>query len=426
MISHQQLTLRNGTRVVLVPHTDTAAVTLLALYEVGSRYETHALNGASHFIEHMMFKGTKKRPNTMTISRDLDAVGADYNAFTYKDMTGYYIRLQADKLELATDMLHDMLYNSKFLEKDVEPERKVIHEELRMYDDNPSMVVEERMEEELYAGSPLGWRIGGTVDTMNGISRDDLVKFRDKHYVPSKTVLALAGKFTREEAVAMLEKTFGKVPTGKTPPPFTKFKPVKRTKPVVRLEYKETEQVQLAMGWPSFGYGHKDAAALKVLAIILGGTMSSRLFLEVRERRGLAYSISCGTNPYQDCGNVTVHSGLAKERFHDAMKVIVAQLKRIKDKPVTSEELTRAKEYFKGRMVLNMEDSSRLADWYARQQLLQRRVETPRARIQKMFEVTKQDVQRVANDVFKRSGAAIAVIGPFKDAAPIAKHLERL
>jgi predicted Zn-dependent peptidase len=427
MITPERITLKNGTRVILVQNHETEAVTVLALYEVGSRYESKKLNGAAHFIEHMMFKGTKRRPNTMAISRDLDAVGADYNAFTYKDFTGYYIRLQSDKLGLATDMLHDMLYHSKFSAADVDPERKVIYEELRMYDDNPMMVVEERMEEELYNGSSLGWRIGGTVETMAGITRDGLVGFRDKHYIPSKTVLALAGKFDRESAIAMLEKTFGSVAKTKTPPPFTAFKPLTPPKaPRVKLEYKETEQVQLAIGWPAYGYGHPLMPALKVMSIILGGTMSSRLFMQVREKRGLAYSVSCGTNPYQDTGHVTVQAGLAKERFDAALKVILAELKKMKDKDVTTEELKRAKEYFKGKMVLSLEDSSHMADWFARQELLQHRTETMDQRIAQMFAVTKADVRKVANDVFRRNTAAVAVIGPFKDPEPIAKRFETL
>ncbi|HTK04579.1 MAG TPA: pitrilysin family protein [Candidatus Eisenbacteria bacterium] len=425
MITHSHITLGNGTRVVLVPHRDTAAATLLALYEVGSRYETAALSGASHYIEHMMFKGTERRPNTMAISRDLDAVGADYNAFTGKDLTGYYIRLQAEKLGLAVDMLEDMLYHSSFKPKDVESERKVIHEELRMYDDNPMMVVEERMEEELYKGSSLGWRVGGTVKTMNGITRGGLTGYRDRHYVPAKTVLALAGRFERDEAVALLERTFGKVRPRKAPAPFKPFT-AKLAGPRVRVEWKDTEQVQLAMGWPAYRYGDPRLAALKMMSIILGGTMSSRLFMSVREKRGLAYSVSASTNPYQDVGNITVQAGLSKDRFHDAMKVIMAELAKMKAKDVTSEELNRAKEFFKGKMVLNLEESSRLADWYARQELLQRRIETPEERIAKAFAVTKADIRRAANDVFRRRTAAIAVIGPFKDPAPIAKHLSAL
>lgn len=427
MITHTHITLANGTRVVLVPHHDTAAATLLALYEVGSRYEKKAVSGASHFIEHMMFKGTARRPTTMAISRDLDAVGADYNAFTYKDHTGYYIRLQAEKLGLAIDMLEDMLYHSAYREKDVESERKVIHEELRMYDDNPAMVVEERMEEELYRGSSLGWRIGGTVETMNGIGRGDLVAFRDRHYVPAKTVLALAGKFDRQEAVALLERTFGRVAKRPAPPPYAPFSIAKAGKgPRVRAEFKETEQVQLAMGWPAYRHGDPRLHALKIMCIILGGTMSSRLFMSVREKRGLAYSVSASATPYQDVGNVVVQAGLAKDRFHDAMRVIMAELARIKAKDVTSEELARAKDFFKGKMVLDLEDSSRLAHWYARQELLLRRVETPEERIAAMNAVTKEDVRRAAADVFRRAKAAIAVIGPFKDPAPVAKHLSAL
>lgn len=425
-MTHELVTLKNGTRVVLVPHRDTAAATLLALYGVGSRHEVARTNGASHFIEHMMFKGTARRPNTMAISRDLDAVGADYNAFTYKDHTGYYVRLQAERIGLAVDMLEDMLYHSTFKTKDVESERGVILEELRMYDDNPMMVVEERMEEELYANSSLGWRIGGTVDTVNGLRRDDLVTHRDRSYVPANTVLALAGRFERDEALDMLEKTFGKVARRKPPAPFKRHRHLASRAPRIRAERKETEQVQLAMGWPAYPYGHPMIPALKVMAIILGGTMSSRLFMEVREKRGLAYSVHATVNPYQDVGNVTVQAGLAKDRFDDAVKVIVAELKKMKDKDVTTEELSRAKEYFKGKTVLNLEESSRLADWYAKQVLLLPRVETPEERVRDIFAVTKADVRRVAQATFTRAKAAVAFIGPSDDVAPMRRHLAAL
>jgi predicted Zn-dependent peptidase len=204
-----QSRLRNGTRTILLPHEDASTVTLLVMFAVGSRYETARINGAAHFIEHLMFKGTAKRPATMDISRELDGVGADYNAFTSKDYTGYYIRLAADKLPLAADMLHDMLYGSLFRAKDVDSERKVINEEIRMYEDNPASATEERMEEDLFRTSSLGWRIAGSVKSLAGITRKELLAFRDAYYAPDRTVIAVAGKFDGTEATKLLEQTFG-------------------------------------------------------------------------------------------------------------------------------------------------------------------------------------------------------------------------
>jgi predicted Zn-dependent peptidase len=428
MISHKKLALSNGTRVVLVPHRDTAAATLLVLFEVGSRYESPKMNGASHYIEHMMFKGTARRPRTMDISRDLDSVGADYNAFTAKDHTGYYIKLQADRLPLAVDMLGDMLYHSVYRPKDLEAERKVILEEIRMYDDNPIMLVEELMEEELYDGSPLGRRISGTERTMMGIGRDALIGYRDAYYVPARTVIAVAGQFEETTLVPLLEKTFGARPATRRPKPFASLPAagVGAARPRFRILNKPTEQVQLAIGFPAYGFGHPDLSALAVLSTILGGTMSSRLFMAVREKKGLAYSIRSSVNPYQDVGNLSIQAGLAKERLHEALRVIMKELATMRSKPVTSEELARAKEYTKGKMMLNLEESSHLADWFARQELLKGRIETVDERLARVFAVTADDVRRVAGNVLKPRRMALALIGPYDDPAAFRKYAETL
>lgn len=430
MKEYKKLTLKNGARVVLVPHSDTAAATILALYEVGSRYESPALNGAAHYIEHMMFKGTTKRPNTMAISRDLDSVGADYNAYTYKDHTGYYIRLTADKLPLAIDMLDDMMHHSLFRKKDMESERGVIHEEIRMYEDNPMSLADDLMEEELFRDSPLGWKISGTVETMNGIKKDALVVFRDAHYLPARAVIAVAGKFDEAATVALLQQTFGARPKGRPPRPFKPFSVARAgyARPRVRIHHRETEQVQLSIGFSGYAYGDRRLPALTILGIILGGTMSSRLFMSVREREGLAYFVHSSSSPFQDVGMFTVQAGLSRERVHQAVALIMKELARIKAKDATSEELLRAKEFVKGKMLLSLEDSSRLAEWYARQELLQKRVMSPEERVASIFAVTKAEVRRAANDVMRASRLAMAVVGPFAetDAPAFVRHAKAL
>lgn len=424
MTLFKKVILKNGTRVILVPHSDTAAATLLVQFEVGSRYENTVLHGGSHYIEHMMFKGTERRPSTMSISRDLDSVGADYNAFTSKDYTGYYIKLQADKLPLAVDMLEDMLYHSLYRPKDLESERKVILEEIHMYEDNPLMFVEEIMEEELYNDSTLGWRISGTDKTMHKIMRENLVRYRDAYYVPSRTVISVAGKFDETEVLKMLEEKFGTKTEKKAPKHFLPFSFAKAgyRRPRIRLHHKDTEQVQVAFGFPAYGYEDSRLAALSVMSIILGGTMSSRLFMSVREKEGLAYAIRASISPYQDVGHVVIQAGLAKEPLHRALALIMKELVSLKKKNVTTEELQRAKEYVKGKMLLGLEDSSQLADWFARQELLQKKIGTPEEKLAKLFAVTKEDVRRAANDVFRSSRTTAAIIGPYDDAAPFVKH----
>ncbi|MBU1915626.1 insulinase family protein [Patescibacteria group bacterium] len=427
-MNFKQHKLKNGTRVITIPHADTAAVTVLALYEVGSRYENAALSGASHFIEHLMFKGTRRRPTTLDISRDLDSVGADYNAFTAKDYTGYYIKLQSGRFELAADMLQDMIYHSLFRTRDVTSERQVILEELRMYEDNPLMLVEELVEEELYRGSPLGQRIGGTVESVKGLTPVDLINYRNCYYVPARTVLAVAGKFDEAQVIETLEKTFGRSISHGRPRPFQRFNKAQAgfRKPRVKVLERDTEQVQAALAFPAFGYFDRELPAAKVLAVILGGTMSSRLFTSVREREGLCYFIRATANAYQDIGDFTIQTGLAKDRVDHALRLIMSELSRIRDKFVSAEELSRAKEYIRGRTLLALEDSSHQADWYAKQELLLQHVQTPEQKITNIMAVTRADIRRVAQRIFNRRHLSMAIIGPLKDDRQLISATEAL
>jgi predicted Zn-dependent peptidase len=422
MSLYQKSTLSNGTRVIFVPSHDTQACTVLALFEVGSRYESDKLAGASHYVEHMMFKGTKRRPNTMDISRDLDSVGADYNAFTGKDYTGYYIKLNAERTSLAIDMLHDMLFASTYRADECKREREVIKEEINMYEDNPLMHAEELLEELVYLGA-LARPIAGTHATMDGIGREALMRYRDEYYAPSRMVLSVAGKIG-DGVLSQLEETFGRVREPKKKARHFTPSPLRSGGPRLTLKYKETEQVQFTLGFPGHPYGHPKLAALSVLSIILGGGMSSRLFTEVRERRGLAYSVRAGLSPYQDVGNFAIQAGLTKAKIGEGIKVILHELSKVVSAGVTAEELTRGKEYIKGKTVLGLEESSALAEFFAKQELLQRRVETPEEKLAKIDAVTREDIRSVAREVFRESRLSAALIGPFKDKAPFLKLLK--
>lgn len=411
---HQHFTLKNGMRVHLVPVAGTQAVTVLVLTRVGSRYETPALNGASHFIEHLMFKGTKRRPTTLDISRALDSVGAQYNAYTNKHETGYYIKIDAKHTNLAVDMLHDMVFHSKFDQKELDRERGVIIEEINMYNDNPMRHVEDLLEGIVFDGNTLGWEIAGSHKTMKEMKREDIIQYRNQHYIPARMVVTVAGNVPKDIR-ATLEKTFGSVkPSGGDHPSFEPFT-ISKSKKNVNVQFKKTEQVHLMFGFPSFGIGDDRNEALTILSTILGGTMSSRLFISVRERRGLAYMVCSGNMAYDDAGVFSVQAGLDKSRVPLAYKTIVQELRKIKKDGVSAKELKEAIEHIRGGMLLAMESSSFQAEWYGDDELFLNRVRTPEEYMKKLSKVTVADVKKIANELINEKKMKLAVIGPYKN-----------
>lgn len=419
----QFIQLKNGTRVHLLPFSGTKTTAVLVLFRVGSRYEYADINGASHFIEHLMFKGTKKRPNTLAISKSLDAIGADYNAYTGKNITGYYIRAGSTHQKLAVDILHDMLFHSTYKPEEMKRERRVIIEEINMYKDNPIMHVEDLLEQAMFEGNTLGWEIAGSSETMLKMTRKQVIDFRDAHYTPERMVIAVAGKVD-PQIKGWLESTFGKVAVGKkNSDGYKDFGAFEETKkPRVKIQYKETEQVQIALGFPSYGVDDDRNPAVELLATILGGTMSSRLFVSVRERRGLAYMVRASNSKYEDIGNFMIQSGLDKSRVDLAMKVIFKELKDIKKNGPSAEELKLAKEYRHGKLVIALENSSSQAEFYARQELFLGKTNTPETVSKKYANVTKAQIKKVANDILNVNKLSIAAIGPYKTEASLLKH----
>ena len=401
-------------RVHLVPVEGTQAVTVLVLTKVGSRYETPKLNGASHFIEHLLFKGTKRRPTTLDISRALDSVGAQYNAYTGKNLTGYYIKIDAKKTDLAVDMLHDMLFHSKFDEKEINRERGVVIEEINMYEDNPMRHVDDLLEGIVFEGNTLGWEIAGTHKTMKEMKRSDIIHYRDEHYVPSRMVVTVAGNVPKNIR-SILEKTFGSVKaTTKDNPTFVPFSTPK-AKRLVNVQFKKTEQIHLMFGFPSFGIKDDRQEALAILSTILGGTMSSRLFISVRERKGLAYMVRTNISSYEEIGVFTVQAGLDKSRVSIAHKTIMQELRKIKKGGVTAKELKEAVDHIRGGLMLQMENSSAQAEWYGNDELFLEHVRTPKSYIDKLVRVTLSDVKAVAREVLDEKKMKMAVIGPYKN-----------
>ena len=408
---YQKIKLPNQVRLITVPQKETQTANLLVLVKVGSRAENLKNSGVSHFIEHLMFKGTKKRPSTLALSKELDGVGAEFNAFTGKDYTGYYIKSDTKHLSLSIDVLADMLLNSKFDAQEIDREKGVIVEEFNMYEDNPMMYVDDLLEQTMYAGHPLGCSIAGTRQSVKAMSQADLLGFKNQFYIGNNIVICLAGNFNSQHLQELKAKF--KFPLSTKKFPINKIK-IKQNKSRVVLKFKETEQSQIALGFPAYAYTDKKIYALQLLSVILGGNMSSRLFWQVRERNGLAYFIRSFLSVYEDTGALIIQSGLDKLRVESAMALIVSELEKIK-KGVTPEELKRAKEYLFGKTALDLEDTSHLAQWYGQQELMIGKILTPEEKNKKIAAVTLGDVALVAKDIFKINQSSLAVIGPFKN-----------
>lgn len=414
--------LPNKLRVLTIPRQDTKAVTVLVLIKVGSRNEDAKVNGASHFIEHLLFKGTEKRPNTQVISQELDKIGAEYNAFTGKDHTGFYIKVRANKLDFALDMLEDMLFNSKFDKEEIERERGVILEEMNMYEDTPMIYCAEKLEEMMFgANNPLGRLTIGPRSVIKNVSRQQLVDYKDDYYKMNNMVIVVSGKLPKNTTYKIREAFHDKLPKGKIEA-FQKFENTQTSKKVL-LNYKKTEQVHLAMGFHGHGYSHKDHPAEVLLSVILGGNMSSRLFINVRERKGLAYFIRTDNATYEDTGALVVQSGLDKNRIYEAITAIIDELKKVKQGGVEKKELKRAQDYLAGRVALDLEDSSALAGWYGKQELLMKEMKTPEEKLREYKAVTPSDIKRVAKRIFQSKNLNLSIIGPYKDKKKFTKIL---
>ncbi|MFA6042604.1 MAG: pitrilysin family protein [Patescibacteria group bacterium] len=406
----QRTTLPNGLRVLIHPLKETQAVTVMAFVKVGSRYETRPLSGAAHFLEHLFFKGTKRRPTTLTISKELDGIGAAFNAFTSKDHTAYYIKANRQHVGLALDMLSDMLVHSTFDATELNRERGVIIEEIKMYEDNPMALLEDVLEQGLYGNTPLGWNIAGTAKGITAMDRAAMLAFKDQYYVGKNMWLVLAGNVPKN-IQQLVQKTFGQVParrSGTAAPKQQRFGTERIT-----LRTKDTAQVQLGFSMPGVHYQHPDADALSLLAVMLGGTMSSRLFIEIRERRGLCYSIRASVNPYEDIGHLAVQVGLDKARLEEAVPAILGVLADFQKGDFTAEEFTRAKEYVKGKFILDLEDSENIAGWLGKQVLFAKKVKTATERIADIEKVTAARVRALAKRVLQRKGFRLAVVGPY-------------
>lgn len=408
--------LANGLPVLTVPMVGTASTTALVLMRVGSRYESKREQGLSHFLEHMLFKGTAKWPTAQALSQTLDGVGADYNAFTTKEYTGYYVKTAAQHLTLALSVLADMVWRPKLDGDEMTREKKVICEEIKMYEENPLLHIGDLYEQALYKGSTLGVNIAGSKQSVTALTRAQLAGFWQAYYHPRKMLLVVAGKVGASSARTIAQQ-FAVPARAASPHTFQRFHPRYRT-PQVALQFKATEQVQLALGWPAYGWRDKRRLALELLAIIMGGNMSSRLFLRLREREGLCYSVRASTDAYVGTGSFTVQAGLDQARLALALKLTRQELSKVRAKLVGQAELTKAKEYIRGKFTLALEDSSARAEYTGKHYFLEGSRATPEQHLRRLAAVTARQVQAVARDVLRDRRATLALIGPFRSAVP--------
>lgn len=413
MLNYQLTKLDNGLRVITAPLANTRAVTILFLFGVGSRFEEARLSGISHFLEHMFFKGTKKRPTTLDISRELDSVGAGYNAYTGEEYTGYFVRITSEHFDLGLDILTDMLFNSKFDAAEIEREKGVIVEEINMYNDEPRAKVEMVARELFYGAHPLGKKVTGEKETVTALKRDDFVAYRATHYRPSNLIVAVAGG--GEETTWLKKvKTKFQEQTDASAPSFEKVSE-SQTEPQVAISHRQTDQAHFILAFRSIKRGDPRRPMMKVLTNLVGGMMSSRLFIEVRERRGLCYYISSGYTDFQDAGVWDVAAGVDINRAEEAIAVILDEIKKIKNTPVTDEELSRAKENMKGHLYLSLEESMDVANFLAEQELFWGKIEDPDEISKKYDAVTKEDIQEFAKTFFIPKNLNLAIVGPFKE-----------
>lgn len=420
-------TLASGLRVLTAPLPKLASATVAVWVKTGSRNEEKKTNGISHFLEHMVFKGSVKRPSAKEISEAVDAIGGEFNAATSKDWTNFYIKSATAHTETAFDVLSDMVLRPLLKKDEIEKEKGTIVQEIAMYEDTPIMHIGDIFENLVFSGDPLGWDTAGTADSVQRIAKSDFVRYRKIHYYTENMLVSVAGGVGEKRALEMAEKYFKKLPAFAEASVGKQNFESKQTKPQVKLQIKKTDQAHLIMGFRGDGREYLGRYAQAVLATILGGGMSSRLFIEIREKRGLAYSVKTSVERYQDTGYLATYAGVNIKKIDEAIAVMLDQhyglVSSIKYR-VSADELRKAKEFLKGHLALALEDTKDVSGFYADQALFLDKIEKPEAVMDKVDAVTVNDVLFEAKKLFVPSRLNLAVIGPFSNEAKFVKLIE--
>ena len=409
MFKHKKTVLSNKIPLIIIPMPGVKTVTALVMVKTGSKYETAGENGLSHFLEHMFFKGTTRRPSTLAISAELDALGGEYNAFTSKEYTGYYVKVVAGKLGSALDILGDMLSGSEFVAEEINREKGVIIEELNMYEDNPLMHIEDVLETCLYGDTPAGWDTIGTKENIRNFKRADFLRYFKRQYGAKSISVILSGAVHPADKTAAA-KIFSRFLNNN----WRDKLPVqeKQKRPAIKIATKATDQVNLSLAVRAFPIGHPQELALKLLSIILGGSMSSRLFISLRERSGLAYYVKTETELYSDSGYLSTQAGVPQGKTEAAVAIILSEYRRLTREEVPAAELARAKDLISGRMLMQLEASDEVASWYGRQAVLRKKFISPSELEKSLRSLKAEDLQRTARLIMQDHGLNLAIIGP--------------
>ena len=418
---HQKELLPNGLRIVTnsMPHARSACIGIFM--GAGSRYEAGDKAGVFHFIEHMSFKGTSRRPTAMEVSTVIEELGGGLNGGTDKELTVYWAKVPASHFPVGVDVLADMIRHSKFDADDIEKERQIIIEELNMTQDAPYQLVDFLIDELLWPNQPLGGDPAGTKETVCSLTRADMLDHIGHQYLPNQTVISIAGNVSHAEAVDVIGKAFADWQPGKPLP----WYPAQDSQDSARMqiEQRDTEQAHLCLAVKGLPHDHPDRFNLDLLNVILGEGMSSRLFAEIRDRRGLAYSIGSGVDHFMDSGSLTIYAGVAPRCLYDTVAAILQELHSFKDR-VPDVELTKAKDLSKGRFLLRMEDTYNVTRWLGSQELLLDRILTEDEAISIIDSIEPGGLQRVAQNLFVTDKISLSVVGPVDDEEKLAGLLK--
>jgi predicted Zn-dependent peptidase len=413
MIKAKKKTYKNGLRVITVPMKDNPTVTVLVLVGTGSNYETKEINGISHFLEHMCFKGTEKRPTPQSISHELDGLGCQYNAFTDTEMTGYYAKGDAKNFKKIFDIVSDIYLNSTFPESEMEKEKGVIIEEINMYEDMPQQHVQDLFSKVLYGDQPAGWNIAGTKENILKMMRSDFVNYKTSHYVSSNTVVVVTGNITHDEVYKEVDKYFKEIKVTK------KIKQIKtkdqQDKPNVLIQYKETDQTHFVLGVRTFSLFDKRNMILTLLSSVLGAGMSSRLFIKLREEMGVSYYVRSYNDTSLDHGVLQISAGVNNTRIEEVLKEILKECTLLITKKVSDKELDKVKSFLIGNMKMSLEATDDIAGFYGKQELMKEEIKVLEEKIKEIKKITSNDIQKMAKIIFKTKNLNLAMIGPFKD-----------
>ena len=406
-------TYKNGLRVVTVPMKDNPTVTVLVLVGTGSDYEPKEINGISHFLEHMCFKGTLKRNSPKIISHELDSLGCQYNAFTGTEYTGYYAKGDPKNFKQMFDIVSDIYLNSTFPETEMQKEKGVIIEEINMYEDMPQSHVQDLFTEVLYGDQSAGRSTLGTKENINKMVRDNFVEYKKNHYVAENTVVVVAGNITSEEVYKEISKYFKDVPITKCgKKPKTKDS---QEKPKVLIQFKETDQTHFVLGVRTYDIFNKNNVAISMLSYVLGAGMSSRLFTKLREEMGVAYYVRAYNSPSFDHGNFQISAGVNNERTGEVIKEILKECNLLIKEKVIDKELEKVKSLVIGNTKMSLEATDDISNFYGGQELLKKEIKTLEEKIKEIRKVKAVDIQRMAKAIFKTKNLNLAIIGPYKE-----------